>query len=112
MRIAIPLATGKLAVHFGHCEEFALVDVDDREKKIIGEVRIGAPPHEPGRLPTWLASQGAEVIIAGGMGSRAQALFAGQGIRVIVGAAAAEPRALARAFLERSLATGTNLCDH
>ena len=28
MRFAIPLAEGQLCMHFGHCEQFALVDVD------------------------------------------------------------------------------------
>ena len=28
MKIAIPLAAGRLCMHFGHCEQFALVDVD------------------------------------------------------------------------------------
>lgn len=51
MRIAIPLANGKLAVHFGHCERFALVDADAAEKKIISREDIEAPPHQPGLLP-------------------------------------------------------------
>jgi len=28
MRIAIPVSEGQLAQHFGHCEMFALLDVD------------------------------------------------------------------------------------
>ena len=36
MKIAIPLAEGKLCIHFGHCETFALIDVDV-EKKEIGK---------------------------------------------------------------------------
>ena len=60
MRIAIPLADGKLAMHFGHCERFALVDVDPTEKKILKREDIAAPPHEPGLLPKWLAERGAE----------------------------------------------------
>ena len=72
MRIAVPVATGKLAAHFGHCEEFALIDVDLDKKIILNQDRIAAPPHEPGLLPGWLAKHGAEVIIAGGMGMRAK----------------------------------------
>ena len=37
MRIAIPLAGGKLAMHFGHCEQFALFDVDSDNKEIINK---------------------------------------------------------------------------
>ena len=112
MRIAMPLADGKLCMHFGHCERFALVDVDVEAKKILQREDIPAPPHQPGLLPPWLASRGANLIIAGGMGQRAQDLFAREGIRVIVGAPAETPEALAAAFLADALTTGANVCDH
>jgi predicted Fe-Mo cluster-binding NifX family protein len=75
MRIAIPLANGKLSLHFGHCERFALVDVNPEEKEIIKREDVESPPHQPGLLPPWLAERGATMIIAGGMGQRARALF-------------------------------------
>ena len=67
MKIAIPLANGKLAMHFGHCEYFALVEVDQTAKEIVRRSDIDAPPHEPGLLPPWLADKGSSIIIAGGM---------------------------------------------
>ncbi|OPZ14218.1 MAG: Dinitrogenase iron-molybdenum cofactor [candidate division BRC1 bacterium ADurb.BinA364] len=112
MKIAIPLANGKLAMHFGHCERFALVDVDPAEKKIVKREDIEAPPHQPGLLPPWLAERGATMIIAGGMGQRAQALFAERNIQAIVGAPAATPETLAADFLSGALKTGENICDH
>ncbi len=72
MKIAIPLANGQLAMHFGHCEEFALVDVDEATRQHRGTAIRNAP--QPGLLPRWLHEQ-SEVIIAGGMGQRAQMLF-------------------------------------
>ena len=33
MKIAIPLANGQLAMHFGHCEQFALIDVDEATRQ-------------------------------------------------------------------------------
>ena len=87
MRIAIPLAAGRLCMHFGHCEQFALVDVDEAAQKGRGTTLLTPPPHEPGLLPRWLHEQGADVVIAGGMGQRAQQLFAQSGIRVLVGSA-------------------------
>lgn len=33
MKIAIPMAGGQLCMHFGHCEQFALVDVDETAGK-------------------------------------------------------------------------------
>jgi len=99
-------------MHFGHCEQFALVDVDGAGKKIIRREDIAAPPHQPGMLPPWLAERGATVIIAGGMGQRAQALFAQQGIQVVVGAAAGTPERLVSDYLAGTLQVGNNVCDH
>ncbi len=42
MKIAIPLANGRLAMHFGHCQFFALVEVNDGEKTIMGREDIPA----------------------------------------------------------------------
>ena len=112
MKIAIPLANGKLSMHFGHCEKFALLEVDPEFKRILNREDLIAPPHEPGMLPPWLADKGANVIIAGGMGQRAQALFAQEGIQVIVGAAAEPPAKIAAAYLAGTLQSGANLCDH
>ena len=112
MKIAIPLANGRLSMHFGHCERFALVDVDTTEKKILKREDIDAPPHQPGLLPPWLAERGATMIIAGGMGQRALGLFAEQGIQVVLGAPADTPEKLVVDFLAGTLQVGDNVCDH
>jgi predicted Fe-Mo cluster-binding NifX family protein len=112
MKIAIPLAAGRLCMHFGHCEQFALVDVDEVAQKGRGTTLLTPPPHEPGLLPRWLHEQGADVVIAGGIGQRAQQLFAQSGIRVLVGAPVGTPEELVAAYLEGSLKPGQNTCDH
>ncbi len=112
MRIAIPLEDGRLSMHFGHCERFALVDVDLTTKKILKREDVEAPPHQPGLLPPWLAERGAQMIIAGGMGQRAQALFAEQGIQVVLGASAERPERLVGDYIDGTLEVGENLCDH
>ena len=112
MRIAIPMAEGKLCMHFGHCEQFALVDVDEAKKTILSTNYLTPPPHEPGLLPRWLHEQGANVIIAGGMGQRALQLFAGNRIAVVTGAPPESPEVTVRAYLAGTLQTGANVCDH
>ncbi|MDI6808081.1 MAG: NifB/NifX family molybdenum-iron cluster-binding protein [Candidatus Eisenbacteria bacterium] len=112
MRIAIPLADGILSTHFGHCEHFALVDVDTATKKLVRREDIHAPPHQPGLLPPWLAERGATIIIAGGMGQRAQGLFTECGIQVLVGAPAETPEKLISDYLTGTLGVGENVCDH
>ena len=112
MKIAIPLAEGKLCMHFGHCEVFAMVDVDEDKKNIVRTELITPPPHQPGLLPRWLHEKGANLIIAGGMGARAQKLFADNNIDVIVGAPAGEPKDLVGSYLGGTLCSGENICDH
>ena len=112
MRFAIPVADGRLCPHFGHCQSFALIDADMEAKEITERGEVAAPPHQPGLLPGWLAERGANVIIAGGMGGRAKALFDDQGIEVIVGAPVETPEELVQAVLTGSLVTGANTCDH
>jgi len=112
MRIAIPLADGRLAQHFGHCPEFAFFDVDLESKTVVGKEVMAAPEHQPGLLPPWLASHNTELIIAGGMGGRALALFDSHGIQVLLGAPPDPPEDLVQAFLAGNLSTGRNICDH
>jgi len=110
MKFAIPLAEGKLTAHFGHCQEFALVEVEDNQIK--NKETLVPPPHEPGVLPKWLHDLGANVIIAGGMGARALDLFTQNDIKVIVGASALAPEELVKQYLANTLQTGGNVCDH
>lgn len=112
MRIAIPLVQGKLSPHFGHCEQFELVDAEVSSRSIVGRKTVTAPPHQPGLLPRWLSEQGATVIVAGGMGSRAQGLFQQNGIDVVVGAPSESAEVIAQRYLAGSLEAGTNVCDH
>ncbi len=112
MRIAVPMADGLLAMHFGHCERFALVDVDRATREIVTVSEVEAPAHQPGLLPPWLKERGVDVVIAGGMGSRAVSLFRQVGVEVLTGAPAAAPAKLARQYLDGTLAPGGNACDH
>jgi predicted Fe-Mo cluster-binding NifX family protein/predicted RNA-binding Zn-ribbon protein involved in translation (DUF1610 family) len=112
VRIAIPVENGRLSMHFGHCELFALMDVDLSAKKTLGREDVQAPPHQPGLLPPWLAERGVNLIIAGGMGQRAQALFKEHGVKVLVGAPAETPESLVETYLAGTLQSGENVCDH
>ena len=112
MRFAIPVCEGVLSMHFGHCEKFALVDVDPELKAIVGTTELDPPPHQPGLLPGWLAERGVNLVIAGGMGGRAQQLFAEAGVKVVVGAPSVDPESVVMDYLSGKLVTGANVCDH
>ena len=110
MKIAIPLADGKLTAHFGHCQAFAIIDIEGSEIK--NKEMLQPPPHEPGVLPKWLHDLNTNVIIAGSMGQRAIGLFDQFGIKVITGAAVQEPEELVKSYLGNTLITSGNVCDH
>jgi ATP-binding protein involved in chromosome partitioning len=111
MKFAVPTNEGKLCQHFGHCEAFAFILIDEN-KVIVNETYVTPPPHEPGLLPPWIAQQGVNCVIAGGMGARAQQLFADQGVQVITGAQGELPKEIVANYLKGVLLTGANTCDH
>ncbi|MCA1756741.1 MAG: ATPase [Bacteroidales bacterium] len=109
-RFAIPTNGGILTAHFGHCEKFAIVDVEDGE--VVSSEMVTPPVHQPGVYPAFLAGEGVSVIIAGGMGQKAQDLFAQNNIKVCMGVDGGDPAGLVKAYLKNELVTGDNLCDH
>ena len=112
MKYAVPLVGGKLSGHFGHCEEFAFFDVDETTRNIIKREILAAPKHEPGVFPAWLAEQGVSIILAAGIGSRAQAIFSENNIKVIANALSEDPERAVLDYLSGTLTTGTDICDH
>ena len=92
MRIAISADSDRglesvVSPHFGRCPYFVLVDLEGREVK---EVQNIANPfygnHRPGQVPGFIHQQGANVMLTGGMGSRAIAFFQQYGIEAVTGA--------------------------
>lgn len=112
VKVAVPLAEGRLTTHFGHCASFALVVANKTDGSVVGKEEVVPPPHEPGLLPKWLGEREVQLIIAGGMGSRAQELFAQRGIKVVTGAPCMTPEELVRHYFTGVLKTGDNGCSH
>jgi len=83
-----------------------------RIKRLSDRKKAPSPPHEPGLLPRWLGEKGVNVIIAGGMGTQAQQLFAESGITVSVGAPADDPEKIVLSYMDSVLELGDNTCDH
>jgi predicted Fe-Mo cluster-binding NifX family protein len=109
-KVAIPTAEDKLCPHFGHCEQFTIFTI--RDNQVLDKSFVVPPPHEPGLLPKWLSEKGVNLIIAGGMGQRAQDFFTQYGIQVVVGAPNETPERVLDAYMAGNLVTGQNVCDH
>ena len=112
MRYAVPMSDGKVAMHFGHCQQFALFDVDEARNLIVGKEIIDSPGHQPGLLPVWLAEEGVSAVIASGMGSRAQELFSQNHIRVIINVLGSDPEKVVLDHIGGTLEVGDDVCDH
>ena len=85
LKISIP-TTDQITVdeHFGHCRHFLVFNIENN--KIVSKEFLTPPEHTPGSYPRFLATNGANVIITGGMGQMAVNLFNEQNIEVILGA--------------------------
>jgi len=112
MKIFIPLVNGELTAHFGHCEEFAVITLDDPKGEIKSSDRVKGPAHEPGSLPGFLIAQEASLVIAGGMGGRARDMLVAKGIEVIVGGPALKPEEVVAMWQSGELGDGKNQCSH
>ncbi len=112
MKIAIPAENGRMHGHFGGCREFALVEVDQANQRIVRSEAMPAPDHQPGLFPRWLRSQGVQVVIAGGIGHRALANFAQHGITVCAGPVGSPVEALVADFLSGKLTEPPAGCEH
>ena len=74
--------------HFGRCPYFIMVDLDGAQVKTVTAVENPFyGNHQPGQVPAFIYSQGANVMLAGGMGARAIQFFNDYGIAVATGAA-------------------------
>ena len=107
---AVPTIDGKLCAHFGHCERFAVIETEDQ--KIINVEYMTPPVHQPGTYPRFLAGKGVSTIISGGMGMKAQEIFAQNNIEVFMGINSDVPELLVEQYLSDQLVSGENQCDH
>ncbi len=109
MRYAIAADGMQVAPHFGRCEHYELVDIED------GAVRhtetLANPGHAPGLLPQLLADHGVGVVVAGGAGPRAIGMLRELGIVTCLGVSGAVEDAVA-ALVAGTLEAGESSCEH
>ena len=108
--IAIPMENGMLCAHFGHCQQFAVVKIED--SKIVEIAEYTPPEHIPGLYPKWVTQFGTTDVIAGGMGQKAVDLFNEQNINVFVGAPQKSAKELVEDFVADKLSLSGNYCNH
>ncbi len=111
MKIVIPTKDGKLCGHFGNCESFTFADVDMEKKEILN---IESKVPEEGiscQSASWIAEQGTNIILAGGMGMRPMTIFFQCGVQVVAGCPELPIREVLEQFMARTLESGENTCS-
>ncbi len=109
MKIAISTDQGHVSAHFGRCPSYTILKI--KEGQILEQEEIPNPGHQPGFLPQYLSQMDVNCIIAGGMGPRAQSLFAQKNIETIIGVQGPIDEVIKK-FINQELETGEDLCDH
>jgi len=102
---------GQISQHFGRCPSYLIVDVEGNEVK---KSEVVENPyytnHIPGKVPQFIKEQGAQVMIAGGMGPKAIDMFSNFGIEVVTGAIGNTGNVL-QAYLGGEI-SGVEPCKH
>ncbi len=107
MRLAVAIEAGEVAQHFGHCEGFQIIDIEN--STLVKEEFMANPGHKPGLLPRLLHEREVNVVIAGGMGGGAVDLFNENSIDVITGASG-KLAAVVDSYLDGSLVSSESVC--
>ena len=107
MKIAISTDAGFVSAHFGRCPSFTIAEIE--EGKVLKIEEINNPGHQPAFLPNFLAERGVSCIICGGMGNRAQMLFAEKEITPIIGVTGKIVEAIEK-FVQGKLEAGESSC--
>lgn len=78
MKIAVTYEAGLVFQHFGHTASFKVYDVENGE--VVASRVIDTNGHGHGALAGFLASQGVDTLICGGIGGGAQMALRDAGI--------------------------------
>ena len=104
---------GSLSAHFGRCPYYTIVDVEDNTASKVAVIEnpyfnSHAPP---GVVPQFIKEQGAQVMIAGGMGPRALEYFKQFGIETIATGTQENVEKVLNAYLGGEI-VGASGCGH
>jgi predicted Fe-Mo cluster-binding NifX family protein len=110
MKIAIATEGTNVFGHFGKCENFTLVDVENNEVK--SKTVVSTLGNQHGLLPAFLASHKVTVVIAGGMGEGAKQKLDQNNIEAITGVSGSVEEAI-NSYINGILkSSGANCSSH
>lgn len=101
MRIAVPYYSGYVFQHFGRSTEFKIYEVDEKGQITASRV-VETDGKTHGMLAQWLADQGVDTVLCGGIGQGMQENLTSRGISYYGGVTGACDQAV-EAFLSGEL---------
>ena len=112
MKLAIPTKGSVVDDHFGHCEAYSIISVDDTNT-ITGITMMPSPQGcgcKSNIIPV-LKEEGVEVMLAGNMGAGALNKIQSSGIKVVRGCSG-NVKHVAEAYLKNELEDSGVGCNH
>lgn len=112
MKIALPTRGGCIDDHFGHCESFTIIEIDDA-KNIIRRSSMASPEGCgcKSNIASTFEAEGVTLLIGGNMGQGALNKLSSHGVRVIRGCHGTIDDVLAD-YLAGRLADSGESCSH
>jgi predicted Fe-Mo cluster-binding NifX family protein len=111
MKIAIPNKGTMVNQHFGMSESFVIATIEDKKVIDIKEISSVEFAHKHQGLADLLSSQGATVVITGGIGGGAISGLQQNGLEVIKGASG-EYKAVIEEYINGTLKDKNVVCNH
>ena len=110
MKIAVTYENGRVFQHFGHTEQFKIYEAENGQ--VVSSRIVPTAGQGHGALAAFLAANGVDALICGGIGGGAQMALAEAGIRLYGGVQGAADEAVA-ALLAGTLGYDPAVhCDH
>jgi len=107
-KLAVATENGKVAVHFGRCQQFTIVEIENG--KVKNKEVVDNPGHMAGYLPKFLYDKGVNYMVAGAMGPMAVDYFRQYGIEVVLGVKGSVEKVI-KDFVEDRLESGEPLAE-
>ena len=109
-KIAIPTNDGKLWAHFGKAPQVTFVTIDNN--KVIAKEVKDSPAHGHGVMAEFLAENGVEEVVCGGLGAGAIQTLSEKNISIHAGAPAIDIDELMKTYLDGTIVYGDGKCNH
>lgn len=112
MKIALPTRNGKIDSHFGHCEYYTIVEINENNE-IVSKNTLESPVGCgcKSNIAYTLSELGVKLLLAGNMGQGAVNVLSSQNINVIRGCSG-DVDEVVKLWIQGQIKDSSIVCDH